>query len=79
MAGWTNPDHDDEVTNWMQRFSDAMAPHATGGVYVNILGTGEEDRVRAAYGENYDRLAELKRLWDPENLFNRNHNIPPRP
>jgi hypothetical protein len=46
-------------------------------VYVNLLGTGEQDRVRAAYRENYERLAEIKGKWDPKNLFRRNHNIPP--
>jgi len=78
MAGWTEPSQDDQVLTWMRQFGDAMAPHATGGVYVNILGAGEEQRIRAAYGQNYDRLEELKRRWDPENLFSRNHNIPPQ-
>jgi FAD/FMN-containing dehydrogenase len=56
----------------------AVRPHATGGVYVNFLGAGEEDRVRSAYdATTYRRLAELKRRLDPENLFRRNHNIPP--
>jgi hypothetical protein len=50
-----------------------MAPHSAVGVF----GTGEETRVRAAYGANYDRLVELKRTWGPENLFRMNSNIPP--
>ena len=49
-----------------------------GGVYVSLLGTDEQDRGRAAYGGNYDRLVELKRKWDPEKLFRMNHNIAPR-
>ena len=56
---------------------EALVPFSTGGVYVNTLGTAEEDRVPAAYGENYPRLSELKRKWDPENLFRTNHNIEP--
>lgn len=77
MAGWTTPEQDAEVTRWVRQFHGAMALHATGGVYVNVLGAGEEDRIRAAYGVNYARLAELKRKWDPENLFRMNHNIEP--
>jgi hypothetical protein len=77
MAGWSRAEQDDEVTGWTRRLHDAMTPHATGGVYVNVLGAGEEDRVRAAYGPNYPRLVDLKRKWDPDNLFRTNHNIPP--
>jgi len=77
MAGWANPDDDERITAWARRLHDALAPFATGGVYVNVLGAGEEDRVRAAYGRNWARLAELKRTWDPDNLFRTNHNIPP--
>ncbi len=62
---------------WAGAFHDAMAPHATGGVYVNLLGEDEEDRVPAAYGENYRRLVELKNEWDPGNVFRMNHNIQP--
>jgi FAD/FMN-containing dehydrogenase len=54
-----------------------MARHATGGVYVNLLGTDEGDRVRSAYGDNYERLVEIKRRWDPDNVFRGNHNIEP--
>jgi FAD/FMN-containing dehydrogenase len=48
-----------------------------GGVYVNNLGDEGEDRVRAAYGENYERLAALKRKYDPDNLLRLNQNIRP--
>ena len=54
-----------------------MAPHATGGVYVNMLAEDESDRVGAAYGANFERLAQIKRRWDPGNLFRGNHNIRP--
>ena len=51
---------------------------STGGAYVNFLGDEGHTRIRAAYGEStYDRLAHLKRNYDPENLFRRNQNIPP--
>ena len=54
-----------------------MTPYATGGVYVNLLGTGEQQRVPAAYGTNYERLVEIKKKWDPDNVFRMNHNIQP--
>ncbi len=77
MAGWTEPEMDEQVTGWTRRLHDALTPHATGGVYINVLGHGEASRVPAAYGDNWERLVELKRVWDPDNLFRTNHNIPP--
>ena len=53
------------------------APFASGGVYVNFLTADEGDRVRSAYGPNYDRLARVKRKYDPDNLFRMNQNIKP--
>jgi hypothetical protein len=52
-----------------------MQPFLERGVYVNSLGEEGEDRVRAAYGQNYDRLVELKRKYDPTNFFRLNQNI----
>jgi FAD/FMN-containing dehydrogenase len=54
-----------------------MRPYLKEAVYVNNLGDQESDRVRAAYGANYDRLAAVKARYDPENLFRLNHNIAP--
>jgi Berberine and berberine like len=65
------------VTSWARGFHESMTAFCTGGVYVNLLGTDEAHRVKAAYGSNYDRLVQLKRKWDPENLFRTNHNISP--
>ena len=57
---------------------DAMQPYSTGSVYVNYLSEEGEERVLAAYGaEHHARLAELKRAYDPENVFRSNQNIPP--
>lgn len=75
MAGWINPDRDDEITTWAQGLHDALIPFSTGGVYVKVLGTDEEDRIRAAYGDNLYHLVEIKCQWDPDNLFRVNHNI----
>jgi FAD/FMN-containing dehydrogenase len=55
-----------------------MAPHATGGVYVNFMPGDESQRVpKGAYGPNYARLAKIKAVYDPANLFRHNQNIRP--
>jgi FAD/FMN-containing dehydrogenase len=75
---WAEPAKDAECIGWVRELFDAAAPYATGGVYVNFLTADEGDRVRAAYGTNYDRLVELKSQYDPANLFRTNQNIRPR-
>jgi FAD/FMN-containing dehydrogenase len=77
LAGWMDAAEDESVMAWAGELHRAMTPHATGGVYVNLVADDELDRVPAAYGENYARLRELKRTWDPENVFSNNYNIPP--
>ena len=77
VAGWESGDDEQALTAWTRDFQRAMAPHANGGVYVNLLAHDEGDRVRAAYGKNFDQLVELKRKWDPDNLFQVNQNIAP--
>ena len=70
-ASWEQPADDDAQIAWARNAFEAMRPHATGGTYVNFL-TEEEgaDRVEAAYGrDTLDRLAALKRRFDPDNLF----------
>jgi FAD/FMN-containing dehydrogenase len=77
-ASWPagGPEHPDIA--WCREYAAAMAPHATGGVYVNFLHNDEgEARVRAAYGDRYDRLAEIKAHYDPDNVFRSNQNIAP--
>lgn len=75
IAGWASPDDDDAVMGWTSGFHRAMAPHATSGVYVNLLGEDEADRVAAAYGPNLDKVQALKARWDPNNLFSVNKNV----
>lgn len=74
---WTDPRRDDELISWAREFHEAMGPYAADGVYVNYLDDDEEDRVRSAYGERYERLVDLKNEWDPANLFRMNQNIEP--
>jgi len=74
---WDHPEEDERCIAWARAFHDAATPFATGGVYVNFLSSDERGRVRAAYGPNYDRLARVKRSYDPKNLFRVNQNILP--
>lgn len=63
---------------WGRAYWEAVHPHNLGGAYVNFMMDDEvEGRVEATYGPNYARLAEVKRKYDPDNLFRVNHNIRP--
>ena len=77
---WTDPAEDDLHRDWTRGFSATLAPWTTGGVYVNAIGGDvTEGRKAAAYGgpAKLEQLRELKREWDPENLFHLNHNVAP--
>ena len=77
IAGWMDASEDESVLTWANEFHGAMAAHATGGVYVNLIADDEPQRIPTAYGDNYTRLIQLKQQWDPNNLFTSNYNIPP--
>ncbi|MFL5908443.1 MAG: FAD-binding oxidoreductase [Solirubrobacterales bacterium] len=71
------PDGFEQERDWSRAFWSALEPHQS-GVFMNFLMDEGEDRIRQAYGaEKYDRLKDLKRRYDPENLFRLNQNIPP--
>lgn len=74
---WDDKADDARCIRWARDFFAASAPFANGGVYVNFLTADESDRVRNAYGENYGRLAAVKKQYDPANLFRTNQNIVP--
>jgi FAD/FMN-containing dehydrogenase len=80
VATWTDPEGDAANIRWSRGLWEAVRRFSPGSVYVNFLGLDEGvDRVRAAYGPNYERLAALKAKYDPQNLFRINQNItPPR-
>ena len=65
---------------WARELIEALGPH-TVGTYLNFPGLLEEGeaQLRAGFGDNYERLVEVKARWDPDNVFRLNHNIPPRP
>lgn len=76
-ARWGDPADDDRSIAWARAFFDAMTPLAMGSVYVNFMPEDEKDRVPAAFGKNYARLATIKAKYDPTNLFRMNLNIQP--
>jgi FAD/FMN-containing dehydrogenase len=74
---WDTPSNDEKCIGWVRGLFQAAAPFATGGAYVNFMTQEEADRVPAAYGSNFRRLAALKKKYDPNNLFRLNQNIQP--
>jgi FAD/FMN-containing dehydrogenase len=75
---WTDPAATDENVAWTRDTHQALGPHLEARRWLNYLGDDQGgDAVRAAYGPNYERLLELKRRYDPENVFHHNHNIDP--
>ena len=74
---WENPDDDQRCIGWARDFFRASTPFASSGVYVNFLTADEGNRIPNAYGPNYPRLAQVKRKYDPNNLFCVNQNIKP--
>lgn len=73
-----DPAKADMLRNWARGYWQDMHPYSSGGAYVNMMMDEGQDRVRAAYGDNYDRLAGIKARYDPTNLFRVNQNIRPR-
>jgi FAD binding domain/Berberine and berberine like len=65
------------VRDWTVGYWDALHPYSLGGAYTNFMMDEGSDRVRASYGTNYDRLARIKKRYDPSNLFHVNQNIQP--
>ena len=66
------------IRNWCIDYFEGLHPHSAGGAYVNMMMDEGQERVRASYGDNYDRLATIKATYDPGNLFRVNQNIEPR-
>ncbi len=74
-----DPANTDRITSWAKRCWHDLHPYGAGGAYVNFMMDGEgEDRIRATYGKNYDRLARIKAKYDPDNFFRVNQNIHPK-
>ncbi len=77
-TAWEDPALDDEGRDWVRRAMAAVEPDATIGRYANENADAGPDETRAIYGDaKLARLAELKRAWDPDNVFHLNHNVEP--
>jgi FAD/FMN-containing dehydrogenase len=76
ISQWTDPAQTDAGIAWARETFDALSPFMADRSYTNYLSADDHDRVRQAYGPNYERLAELKQKYDPANLFKLNQNIP---
>ena len=74
---WDGADRDDEHISWGRACRDIFAPWTSGGVYLNFVGDEGQERVQAAFGEAYERLAAVKAEYDPDNVFRGNQNIRP--
>jgi FAD/FMN-containing dehydrogenase len=65
------------VKDWTEAYWEALHPYSAGGAYVNFMMDEGRERVHATYRDNYARLAEVKKKYDPVNLFRVNQNIKP--
>jgi hypothetical protein len=74
---WTDPAESDRNIRWARDAWEAMRPFESEAVYVNYLDADESERIKAAYGGKYERLAALKAKYDPTNFFRLNQNIRP--
>jgi len=73
-----DPANKEKITKWTKDYYDAIHPYSAGGAYINFMMEEGEDRVKASYKNNYDRLVKIKNKYDPNNLFRVNQNIKPK-
>ncbi|WP_332698918.1 FAD-binding oxidoreductase [Bosea sp. (in: a-proteobacteria)] len=76
-ARWREKSDDQSCIGWARQLFEAAKPYSVGTAYINFMPADETERVREAYGASYQRLAELKRRYDPSNLFRMNQNVAP--
>jgi FAD/FMN-containing dehydrogenase len=72
-----DPANKEAIINWSKAYWQALHPHSAGGAYINMMMEEGQERIRAAYRDNYDRLAAIKAKYDPTNFFHINQNIRP--
>jgi FAD/FMN-containing dehydrogenase len=73
-----DPANAEKITAWTKDYWEALHPYSLGGAYVNFMMEEGIDRIKATYRDNYDRLVEIKRKYDPDNFFHINQNIRPK-
>ncbi|SFK81267.1 FAD/FMN-containing dehydrogenase [Halogranum rubrum] len=72
-----DPANREKISEWATQYWEALHPHSAGGSYVNFMMEEGDDRIRATYGDNYERLQRVKAEYDPDNVFHVNQNIEP--
>jgi FAD/FMN-containing dehydrogenase len=72
-----DPANSGAITGWCKNYFDDLHPYSAGGAYVNFMMDEGQDRVKASFRDNYDRLTAIKHQYDPDNLFRVNQNIHP--
>ena len=77
LAGWSDPANDEARIEWLRDYYEAISPYSEPGGYINFMQDDDYGRITDNYRQNFDRLVELKRTYDPGNLFHVNQNIAP--
>ena len=77
LAAWNDPAKDAERIQWVRDYYQAMAPYSEPGGYINFMQDDDYGKIEVNYRQNYDRLVQVKRKYDPTNLFHINQNITP--
>jgi FAD/FMN-containing dehydrogenase len=77
LAAWNDRTKDAERIQWVRDYYGALAPYSEPGGYINFMQDDDYGKIRVNYRQNYDRLAQVKRKYDPDNLFHMNQNIVP--
>jgi FAD/FMN-containing dehydrogenase len=72
-----DPANKDVIRDWCVGYQEALHPYSMGGSYINFMMEEGQERVRATYRGNYERLAQIKKRYDPDNFFHVNQNIKP--
>ncbi len=77
ISAWTDPSENERHIEWSRRLSRDLGPYSSDRSYLNFSAETDPDRIRAAFGPKYDRLVQVKRTYDPDNVFRNNQNIAP--
>ncbi len=72
-----DPSQAEALKTWARAYWEAVHPYTMGGAYVNFMMEEGQERIQATYGDNYQRLVEVKNKYDPDNFFRVNQNIKP--
>ncbi|MEX1014892.1 MAG: BBE domain-containing protein, partial [Candidatus Paceibacterota bacterium] len=72
-----DPANAEKITSWSKAYWDALHPYSSGGAYLNFIMDEGQERIKASYQDNYERLTKIKHKYDPDNFFRVNQNIVP--